>query len=411
MTNDSTPPQEPGATDAGCQQDGSQQPAHSPDPTGPVDPPQGAAPTVLPSGATVEAEAVDPDASKKVSRRTLITASAFGAVAVAGATWAGFQFFAPKTLSAEGAVGTVTNSWSDRQLDVILGSGVCEAPQHIAFERGLWEQAGLNVQLRKAGAEEDTQAAVGSGKYAATNGIFFSWLGPIYNGVDVKLSTGLHQGCLRLVVPTDGPITEVAQLKGKKIGVSSLQGSATNFFALDLLDAGISSDPAHKQVEWVVIENDLLPEALAKGQVDAIAASDPIALKATYDGSAYELTNNRQGANAQEFCCAIAINGQFVREDPVTARKFVTAWAEGSRWVGANLEETARIQSEKNYVAASAEDILPQLQSYGFEPSSNKLRDALVPGIEKFKKTGFLKESADAATLADRVFVDLHLNW
>ena len=34
-----------------------------------------------------------------------------------------------------------------------------------------------------------------------------------------------------------------------------------------------------------------------------------------------------------------------------------------------------------------------------------------IPGIEKFKKTGFLKESADAATLADRVFVDLHLNW
>ncbi|MEV6930851.1 ABC transporter substrate-binding protein [Dactylosporangium sp. NPDC051485] len=358
---------------------------------------------------------VDLDAPQGISRRRLFTAAGVGAgVLVAGglAGWAFVRGRDKETAKADGL--TVTKSWADRELTLTTPSGVCEAPLVAAYEKGFFRQAGLNVVLKKTGTDEDVTAAVGSGKYVASNGIFFNYLGPIYNGTPVKLSGGLHHGCLDLYVRNDGSVPTVASLKGKKIGVSNLQGSATNFFSLDLLDAGINSSPAAKQVEWVVIEQPLLPQALKDGKVDAIATAGgylPI-IQGVQDGWAKEISNNRNlSANANQPCCAVVLNNQFLSEDPVTAGKLVSAWAQGSRWVGANLQETAEIESSKNYVAGKPDEILQVLKTLTFDPSPKNLRESLQPGIEKYVKTGFLPAGVDVPALADKVFVDLGLNF
>lgn len=373
------------------------------DSTGTPDPGQSAAgPERLPSGALKLDDSVEGENGKKngVSRRKVLLGTGIGAAVVAAGGFGGWTFVRGRQ-----------SSLADGQLTIISGGEICSSPVFAAYENGYFEERGLNVQVRLASQDEDTHAAVGSGTYAAAPGIFFSWLKPIEQGVDAKLVAGLHEGCLRLVVLEDGPITRLEDLRGGRIGVSGLQSSALNFFSLDLLDAGIVPSPEAGEVEWVVYENDLLPEALSSGEVDAIAAADPIALLPTLDGPAVELTNNRQGQNAQEFCCATALNGGLVREHPDVARDLVTAWAEGSRWVGANIEEAAELVVEKNYVAGDPAEIIPILQTYSFQPSANRLRDALIPGIEKFAGTGFLDERTVAEELADRVYADLGLNW
>ena len=60
----------------------------------------------------------------------------------------------------------------------------------------------------------------GAGKYIGAPGIFFSWLEPIYNGLNARLTAGLHAGCLRLVVGKDSQYHRLADLKGTTIGVS-----------------------------------------------------------------------------------------------------------------------------------------------------------------------------------------------
>jgi len=369
----------------------------------------------LPSGARIDDAADDADAKKGVSRRSLITGIGVGAAVVAAGgfgTWWFLKSQSAPTATANGLV--VTNSWADRELALTSPSGVCEAPLIIAYEKGFFADAGLNVTLKKTGDGENVTEAVGSGKYVASNGIFFNYLGPIYNGTPVKLSGGLHHGCLDLYTTTAGAVATVADLKGKKIGVSSLQGSATNFFSLDLLDAGINSSPEAGEVEWVVIEQPLLPEALKDGRVDAIATAGgylPI-IEAVESGWAKVLSNNQSiSANADQPCCAVVLNSTFVTEDPVTAAKLVTAWAKGSRWAGANLEEVARIESEKEYVAGTPEEIIPVLQTLTFDPSPKNLHQVLQPGIEKYIKTGFLPADTDAKALADKAFVDLGLNF
>jgi len=358
---------------------------------------------------------VDLDTARGVSRRRLLTLGGVGLGVVAAGglgSWAFLKGNAQDSSSANGL--TVTQSWADRELAVTAPTGVCEAPLIAAYEKGFFKNAGLNVVLKKTGNDEDVTAAVGSGKYIATNGIFFNFLGPIYNGTPVKLSGGLHHGCLDLYARSDGSVPNVAALKGKSIGVSSLQGSATNFFSLDLLDAGINSSPAAKEVEWVVIEQDLLPKALQDKKVDAIATAGgflPI-IQGVKAGWAQELSNNRNlSRNASYPCCAVALNQTFVSQDPVTAAKLVNAWAQGSRWAGANLEETAELESSKKYIPDTPQNILPVLQTLTFDPSPKNLQEVLAPGIKKFIDTGFLPANTDAQALADNVFVNLGLNF
>lgn len=358
---------------------------------------------------------VDLDAARGISRRRLLTLGGVGLGVVAAGGLGSWAFLRGNQRDAAGANGlTVTESWADRELPVTSPTGVCEAPLIAAYEKGFFTDAGLNVTLKKTGTDEDVTAAVGSGKYVATNGIFFNFLGPIYNGAPVKLSGGLHHGCLDLYVRNDGSIPDAAALRDKKIGVSDLQGSATNFFSLDLLDAGINSSPAAKQVEWVVIEQDLLPQALKDKKVDAIATAGgylPI-IQGVKDGWATELSNNRNlSRNSSYPCCAVALNQTFVSQDPVTAGKLVNAWAQGSRWVGANLQQTAELESTKNYIPDTPQNILPVLQTLTFDPSPKNLQQVLAPGIEKFIHTGFLPADTNAQTLADKVFVNLGLNF
>ncbi|MFT4043742.1 MAG: ABC transporter substrate-binding protein [Gordonia sp. (in: high G+C Gram-positive bacteria)] len=358
---------------------------------------------------------VDLDSGTTLSRRKLLTIGGVGAGVVAAAGVGGWALLRNNNKAQTAASGlTVTKSWAGRELTLTSPSGVCDAPLIAAYEKGFFKKAGLNVVLKKTGTDEDLPAAVGSGKYIATNGIFFNFLGPIYNGTPVKLSGGLHHGCLDLYARNDNSVTSFASLRGKKIGVSNLQGSATNFFSLDLLDAGINSSPAAKQVEWVVIEQDLLPKALQDGKVDAIATAGgflPI-IQGVRDGWARELSNNDKiSQNSSYPCCAVALNGDFVNEDPVTAAKLVNAWAQGSRWVGANLEETAQIESSKNYVPDKPENILPVLKTLTFDPSPKNLQQVLEPGIAKFIKTGFLPANTNSKDLASEVFVNLGLNF
>ncbi len=98
------------------------------------------------------------------------------------------------------------------------------------------------------------------------------WLKPLEQGFDVKITAGLHGGCMRLLGAKATGITDVASLKGKTIAISDHASPAKNFFGLLLAKAGI--DP-ETEVEWRPHPIDLLNLAVEKGEAQALAASDP----------------------------------------------------------------------------------------------------------------------------------------
>ncbi|WP_316667906.1 ABC transporter substrate-binding protein, partial [uncultured Propionibacterium sp.] len=298
-----------------------------------------------------------------------------------------------------------------RNLTLIYGADVCDAPAIVALEKGFFANHGLNVTLHKTVGDEDIKAAVGSGTYDASGGIFYSWLKPVEQGQNVKFVAGLHSGCLRLLVRNDSDIKQVSDLRGRTIGVPSLSSSATMFFSLDLVDAGINPSAEADEVHWRVYDTSLVADALKNSEVDAIATSDPIAYRPIQEGYGWELASNMTGANAQAYCCCTAVNGDLVKNEPDIARDLVEAWAEGSRYVVGNENEVAHLEVDNGYVAGDVDLVETLLKSYKWEPSVSKLRDALTPGIEKFKQTGYLDAGVDTEALADKVFDTLGLDW
>ena len=363
-------------------------------------------PTILPSGAILQSEDSQPG-SGSVSRRSVLTGVGGGLVAgllVGAGVGAPIAYHKGRSSASSAEV-------ANRPLTVIHGGDVCDAPSIVAKEKGFFDDAGLDVTLKRTVGDEDIKAAVGSGQYDASSGIFYSWLKPVEQGQNVKFVAGLHGGCLRLIVLKDSKFTDVSKLKGATIGIPNLHASATMFFSMDLLDAGINPLPEAKEVNWKVMEPSVLADALKRGEVDAIATSDPIAYLPLLKGYGVELASNMKGTNAQEFCCCTALNGDFVKNETPLARKLVEAWCRGARYVKGHEAEVAKIEVETKSVAGDVAIIERLLKTYTWEPSVTRLRDALLPGVKKFKKTGYLREDTDPQQLVDASFTTLGLDW
>ena len=243
----------------------------------------------------------DPDANETdqthrgmPSRRTLLTIGGIAAAAVVGTS-----AFLTIRRTNQGVIG------AHEALPLVIGGDICAAPLYAAYHQGFFDDAGLKVTLARTQQTEDTKDGVGAGKYIGAPGIFFSWLEPIYNGLNARLTAGLHAGCLRLVVGKDSPYQKLADLKGATIGVPSLSSSAFAYFAIGLSEAGINVNPDGGDITWRTIDADSLGTALTDGQVDAVMGSDPGPLLPVFKGKARELANN----DAEEFCCSVALNG------------------------------------------------------------------------------------------------------
>ena len=340
-------------------------------------------------------EAPAPAASPGPSRRSLLIGGGVAAAALlAGGAWLTIR------RRHQGVTGAA------RTLPLVIGGDICAAPLYAAYYQGYFSDAGLNVTLARTQRTEDTKDAVGAGKYIGAPGIFFSWLEPIYNGLNARLTGGLHSGCLQLVVANDSPIASLADLRGKRIGVPSLSSSAFAYFAIGLSRAGLDVDPEGGDITWTTIDEDSLGTRLTNGDVDAIMGSDPAPLLPVLDGRARVLASNKD----EPFCCSVALNGDFVKDSPEQARALTEAWFKGSDYLAADeahLDEIARIEVDNNYVAADLDVVKKLLRTYGWRASAVDFRAAIEPGIEDFKGTGFIRADVTAAELADTVFADL----
>src|SRR5262249_46611135 len=115
-----------------------------------------------------------------------------------------------------------------------------------------------------------------TGNFDANHTLIMYLLGAITNGLDVRITGGIHTGCLRVQVPVDSPIKTVKDLKGKKVGVPTHLSSPPHMFACRTV-AAQGMDPNDKSVvEWIPFEPSVLGKQLEEKKVDAIATTDPI---------------------------------------------------------------------------------------------------------------------------------------
>jgi NitT/TauT family transport system substrate-binding protein len=280
----------------------------------------------------------------------------------------------------------------------------CEPPIFVAYEKGFFKEEGLDVELVKTDWR-GMREGLDRGDFHATFSFIMYLIKPIELGQDLKLTGGIHHGCLHVQAGTKTDIQKVADLKGKKVGITHL-GSPPFFFASRVLaDANI--DPK-KDVEWVTMPPDAMSKAIDEGMVDAVASAEPIGTLLMGTKKVRSVCDQARNAPYDgEYCCTIAVNGKFARDNPAAAAKVTRALFKGARWVQVNPSAAAKLAVEKGYVAASMEVTAQAISKLMYDPGVAKARRDIRTTALHMKNAGFLKKDTDPEQLARNAWLDL----
>ena len=278
----------------------------------------------------------------------------------------------------------------------------CEAPIFTAYEKGFFKEEGLDVTLVKC-EWANYKDVLALGGFDVTHHLIMYFLKPIEQGLDVKFTGGIHRGCLRVQALTNGKINSIADLRGKRIGVPGM-GTPPFIFANRVLGAhGI--DPG-KEISWLVFPAGELGLALQKGEVDAVADSEPIGSLLLADGKIKNVADQATDAPYKdEYCCAVLVNGKFLAANPKAAAAATRALLKGAKWVEKNPAAAARMSVEKKYLASNPELNTVAIGNLKYAPSVSGAETAVKSAAAEMKRAGMLSSTTDVDDLAKRAFV------
>ncbi|HMJ92216.1 MAG TPA: ABC transporter substrate-binding protein [Candidatus Acidoferrum sp.] len=280
----------------------------------------------------------------------------------------------------------------------------CEAPIFSAVEMGFFKEEGLDVSLVKCDWK-NYKDVLALGGYDVTHHLIMYFLKPLEQGLDVKITGGIHRGCLRVQAKVDGKINNVKDLRGKRIGVPGM-GTPPFIFANRVLGAN-GIDPS-KEISWIVFPAGELGLALEKGEVDAIANSEPIGSMLIAQGKVKNVADQAVDMPyADEYCCAVIVNGKFLTKNPKASSAATRALLKAAKWVEANPKAAAKLSVERKYLASSPDQNTVAISHLRYIPSVTGAQTATRLAAAEMKRAGMLRSNTDTEALADKAFAKL----
>ena len=281
------------------------------------------------------------------------------------------------------------------------------APLYLAQENGYFAEEGLNVEFYYAAAADIVKnVAAGNVEFGFPNAD--AVVAAKAQGIPVKVAhTTYQEGLGAIIFGSDSGISTPADLKGKKVAVTSL-GSA-NYFQLQaaMESAGLTIDDV--QVE--IVGTGAILTALTEGQVDAIVFSKLRTIELNNSGyAASEITCDQF---LPSFGNVLVAGDKLVAEDPETVDGFCRALNKAIEYIiDGHVEEAVDMSIEK-YAPTFAEkrDVVVQIlndvfvktlwqsdytKENGIGASNPEKWQAL---IDESKEIGNIDETFDASEL------------
>jgi NitT/TauT family transport system substrate-binding protein len=238
-----------------------------------------------------------------------------------------------------------------------------------------------------------------------THHLIMYLLKPIEQGLDVKFTAGVHRGCLRIQSAIDGNIKTAKDLRGKRIGVPGM-GTPPFTFANRVLTA--NGMDGSRDVTWSVFPAGELELALEKGEIDAVADSEPIGTLLVANGKVRNIADQATDSPYKdEYCCAVVVNGKFLANNPKVAAAATRALLKGAKWVQTNPAAAARLSVEKKYLASNPELNTLAISHLRYIPSVSGAEDAVKSAAAEMKIAGMLSPTTDVPGLTKSAFVHL----
>jgi NitT/TauT family transport system substrate-binding protein len=255
---------------------------------------------------------------------------------IAGLTAAGAVGFAraPQAQAAEGVLETTTVRFA-------RVPGICIAPEYVAEE--LLRDEGF-ADVRYVTLAPGSNSPDGIARGEVDFGLNFASVLAVAldRGVPMTVLGGVHVGCFELFV-NEG-IRSLTELKGKSVGIAYL-GSPGHLY-LSAIAAHVGIDPG-KDLHWVTSEAAEGPDGpqklFADGKVEAFLGFPPDTqdLRARHIGQVV-LNSASDQPWSQYFCCMLAGNREFVRNNPVAAKRVLRALIRAIELCAKEPERAAR---------------------------------------------------------------------
>jgi NitT/TauT family transport system substrate-binding protein len=280
----------------------------------------------------------------------------------------------------------------------------CEASIFSAVENGYFKDEGLDVELIKCDWKnyKDTLAL---GGYDITQHLVMYFLKPIEQGLDVKFTGGIHSGCLRVQAAANSDITTIEQLRGKRIGVPGMGTPPFVYTNRVLKRHGIDGS---KEIEWKVFPVGELGLAIDKGEVDAVADSEPIGSMLLTSGKVRNVADQAVDAGYKdEYCCEVIANGKWLTANPKTAAAATRALLKGAKYVEANPKAAAEMSVEKKYLASNPKMNAVALAKLSYIPSVSRAEASVKTAAQEMVAAGMLAPNTNVDELAKRAFAHL----
>jgi NitT/TauT family transport system substrate-binding protein len=286
-------------------------------------------------------------------------------------------------------------------------SGFTFDPLNIGIEKGIYAKHGVDVQMSvMEGSAKLHQAmlagAIDIGLGAGTDISFLVKGSPETAVGAVMIGAGIYG----LVLGPDSQIHTVADLKGKKIGVSTI-GSLTQWLVLRLVQQqGWTRD----DITMVTVGSSATGQtaALETHQIDAVMGAAALG---------WQLETQKRGRlliPASQIVTNFLMNAAFasnklIAERPDAVRAFLKAWYETVAYMRANRDETvtlaraidgfAQAVEERNYDA-----VMPSMSSDGRFPA-----EGLAAVGRSFVDLNILPSEPDTSKyVTERFLPDMH---
>ena len=203
---------------------------------------------------------------------------------------------------------------------------------YIAQDEGLFSEQGLHVTIEKIASSQAIIASQLKGQVDITAGSYVPYISAQAAGARFRIlaeASVLGPGARVLVTTADSPITTVAQLAGKKIGVNGTNSIGTLLVSSLLAENGVSP----KEVDFVTDAQGFpaMPGKLQDGVWAAAFLSEPYITVAQEQYGDQVLADLDQGDTANFPVDGYVATQAWAQKYPNTAAAFVRAIEEGQR--------------------------------------------------------------------------------
>jgi NitT/TauT family transport system substrate-binding protein len=219
-----------------------------------------------------------------------------------------------------GKVGAQEAPPETTTIHLIKNPGICVAPQYVADE--LLRAEGFTDVQHVMRSPVVMAEAIGRGEVDMSLHFAALLIPAIDAGEAITVLAGVHVGCFELFAKEH--IRSIRDLKGKKVGI---QGAGAQQHAfVSAMAAYVGLDPV-REIEWVISPEAAPKELFAEGKIDAFLGfpPEPQELRARKVSGHVVVNSSTDRPWSQYFCCMLAGNRDFVRNNPVATKRAMRA--------------------------------------------------------------------------------------